>query len=113
MEYIIRDARPEDMPRVLDLIRELAHFEKEEGAVELTSEKLANDGFGDQKLFHCFVAEVDNEIEGMALVLPQVLHLEGSCYPFGGFDYHRTSSWKWSGNCFIRFGYKIRSRIRR
>ena len=83
MKYAIRDARPEDMPRVLDLIRELAHFEKEEGAVELTSEELVKDGFGDQKLFHCFVAEVDNEIEGMALVYPRystwkgpVIHLE-------------------------------------
>ncbi len=83
MKYTIRDARPEDMPRVLDLIRELAHFEKEAGAVELTSEELVKDGFGDEKLFHCFVAEVDNEIEGMALVYPRystwkgpVIHLE-------------------------------------
>ena len=83
MKYTIRDARPEDMPRVLDLIRELAHFEKEEGAVELSSEELVEDGFGDQKLFQCFVAEVDNEIEGMALVYPRystwkgpVIHLE-------------------------------------
>ena len=83
MNYTIRDARPEDMPRVLDLIRELAHFEKEEGAVELTPEELVHDGFSNQKLFHCFVAEIDNEIEGMALVYPRystwkgpVIHLE-------------------------------------
>ena len=83
MENAIRDAHPRDMPRVLELIKELAHFEKEEDAVEVTPEDLVRDGFGEQKLFHCFVAEVDNEIEGMALVYPRystwkgpVIHLE-------------------------------------
>ena len=83
MENVIRNARPEDMPRVLELIKELAHFEKEADAVEVTPEELVRDGFGEQKLFHCFVAEVDNEIEGMALVYPRystwkgpVIHLE-------------------------------------
>ena len=83
MKYVIRDARPEDMPRVLELIKELAHFEKEEEAVEVSSEELVRDGFGENELFHCFVAEVDNEIEGMALVYPRystwkgpAMHLE-------------------------------------
>ena len=43
---IIRDAKPSDMPRVLELIRELAHFEKEPEAVELTKDQLMEDGFG-------------------------------------------------------------------
>ena len=83
MENAIRNARPEDMPRVLELIKELAHFEKEADAVEVTPAELVRDGFGEQKLFHCFVAEIDNEIEGMALVYPRystwkgpVIHLE-------------------------------------
>ena len=71
MKYVIRDAGPEDMPRVLELIKELAHFEKEVDAVEISPEVLVRDGFGDNELFHCFVAEVDNEIEGMALVYPR------------------------------------------
>ena len=71
MKYAIRDARPEDMPRVLELIKELARFEKEESAVEVSPEELVRDGFGKNELFHCFVAEVDNEIEGMALVYPR------------------------------------------
>ena len=71
MKYAIRDARPEDMPRVLELIKELARFEKEEAAVEVSPEELVRDGFGENELFHCFVAEVDNEIEGMALVYPR------------------------------------------
>ncbi|WP_103069724.1 GNAT family N-acetyltransferase [Aquimarina sediminis] len=68
MKYIIRDAKEQDMDQVLKLIRELAIYEKEPDAVEITVEDLVKEGFGDQPLFHCFVAEVQNEIVGIALV---------------------------------------------
>lgn len=71
------------MPRVLELINELAVFEKEPDAVEVTEEMLESDGFGDNPKFTCFVIEVDKRIEGMALVYKrystwkgEVLHLE-------------------------------------
>ena len=80
---IIRKARKEDMPAVLDLIRELAHFEREPDAVEVTVQELQQDGFRDHPAFQCLVAEVDNQIQGMALIYMrystwkgQVLHLE-------------------------------------
>ncbi|PKB42235.1 ribosomal protein S18 acetylase RimI-like enzyme [Cellulophaga sp. RHA19] len=83
MEFITRDATREDMPQVLNLIKELALFEKEAEAVEVTVDDLILDGFGDHKLFHCFVAEANNEIAGLALVYNRystwkgpVLHLE-------------------------------------
>jgi GNAT superfamily N-acetyltransferase len=76
MKTIIRDARKEDMPAVLELIKELAAFEKEPDAVITTVEILENEGFGENPLFHVFVAEVDGNIEGMALV------------------YYRFSTWK-------------------
>jgi GNAT superfamily N-acetyltransferase len=83
MDYYIREALEEDMPRVLELIRELAHFEKEKEAVELTVDDLVRDGFGKRPLFHCFVAEVGGIVEGMALVYPRystwkgpAMHLE-------------------------------------
>ena len=76
MDYTIRDAVAEDMPYVLDLIKELASFEKEVGAVEVTIDDLVRDGFGDKVLFHCFVAEYEGRVEGMALV------------------YNRYSTWK-------------------
>ncbi|MBQ4805162.1 GNAT family N-acetyltransferase [Aquimarina sp. MMG015] len=68
MDYIIRDAVAEDMPQVLTLIEELALFEKEPDAVEVTVEDLINEGFGEKPLFHCFVAEINNELVGLALV---------------------------------------------
>ncbi len=71
------------MPRVLELINELAVFEKEPDAVEVTQEMLESDGFGDNPKFTCFVIEIDKRIEGMALVYKrystwkgEVLHLE-------------------------------------
>lgn len=56
------------MPQVLKLIQELATFEREPEAVEVTVEELEREGFGEQPLFKCFVAEVGNEIVGMALM---------------------------------------------
>ena len=64
---IIRKALKKDMPCVLELIQELAIFEKEPDAVVVTVDDLVRDGFSEQPLFQCFVAEVENEIIGMAL----------------------------------------------
>ena len=63
----IRKGTKADMPAVLDLIRELAIFEKEPDAVVVTVADLERDGFGENPLFYTFVAEVDQEIVGMAL----------------------------------------------
>ncbi|UJH68699.1 GNAT family N-acetyltransferase [Allomuricauda sp. SCSIO 65647] len=83
MTIEIRDARPEDMPAVLRLVKELATFEKEPEAVEVTETDLVRDGFGEKKRFHCFVAESQDEVVGLALVYPRystwkgpVVHLE-------------------------------------
>ena len=78
-----RLATKQDMPRVLELINELAIFEKEPDAVEITLNDLERDGFGNQPKFTCFVIEVNSIIEGLALVYKRystwkgvVLHLE-------------------------------------
>jgi len=83
MKYTIRTAQKEDMRQVLHLIQELATFEKEENAVEVSEQNLVEDGFGKHKLFHCFVAEKEEKVVGMALVYPRystwkgpVIHLE-------------------------------------
>ncbi len=83
MNFTIRNARKEDMPSVLGLIKELALFEKEEHAVEVTVNELENDGFGENPAFMCFVAEIDNTVVGTAIVFNRfstwkgrILHLE-------------------------------------
>jgi len=72
----IRKGTQKDMKAVLDLIQELATFEKEPDAVVVTVADLERDGFGDHPLFHTFVAEIDNQIVGIALY------------------YYRYSTWK-------------------
>ena len=67
MEIILREGQKSDMPSILVLIKELASFEKEEKAVEVTVEDLERDGFSDKPLFKVFVAERENKILGMAL----------------------------------------------
>ena len=72
----IRKGTPDDMPAVLELIKELAVFEKEPEAVVVTVDDLLRDGFSRNPLFHTFVAEVEGKIVGMALY------------------YYRYSTWK-------------------
>jgi GNAT superfamily N-acetyltransferase len=83
MNFSIREGKIEDMPAVLNLIKELAHFEKEPEAVVVTVVDLETDGFGNSPLFKTFVAELDNEIVGMAFFYPRystwkgpTIHLE-------------------------------------
>lgn len=72
----IRLATENDMSQVLQLIQELAIFEKEPDAVEVTVEDLKNDGFGTTPAFTAFVAEKEGAVVGLALF------------------YYRYSTWK-------------------
>ena len=111
MSFTIRNAEKTDMPSVLKLIKELAVFEKEENAVIVTVEDLEKAGFGKQPLFKCFVAEMENEIVGIALFYPRystwkgpTIHLEDLIvteskrgYKIGGSLYKKV----------IEYGYNI------
>lgn len=72
----IRQGAKNDMKAVLELIKELAVFEKEPEAVVITVADLERDGFGTNPLFQTFVAEKEGEIVGTALY------------------YYRYSTWK-------------------
>lgn len=83
MNFSIRKAIKEDMPQVLHLIQELAVFEKEENAVEISVDDLVSDGFGASPLFKCLVAEDSEGIKGIAIMYARystwkgpTLHLE-------------------------------------
>lgn len=67
MDFNIRPATKADFPQVLELIKELAIFEKEPEAVEITVEDLENEGLEPNALFKCLIAENETEILGMAL----------------------------------------------
>ena len=67
MNYSIRKAVETDMLSVLNLIKELASFENEPDAVEVTVEDLEAHGFGKKPAFKLYVAELDTKIVGIAL----------------------------------------------
>lgn len=76
MDISIRKGTIKDSDGIYSLIKELAVFEKEPEAVEVSLEDIKLDGFGEQPKFEVFVAELDGELVGMALF------------------YYRYSTWK-------------------
>ena len=67
MSVVVRKATKEDMPDVLELIKELAVFEKHPNAVQIDLDTLVVEGFGKHPLFTCFVSLIEEQIVGMAL----------------------------------------------
>lgn len=63
----IRPGRKEDLPRVLELIKELAEYERAPHEVTNTVERLERDGFGPHPIFGFFVAENAERIIGLSL----------------------------------------------
>ncbi|MFT7032415.1 MAG: GNAT superfamily N-acetyltransferase [Cyclobacteriaceae bacterium] len=76
MEIIIRQGEKEDLSATLDLIKELALYEKALDQVTNTIEMMEQDGFGSHPIFDFFVAEQSDKIVGLSL-----------CY-------YRYSTWK-------------------
>jgi GNAT superfamily N-acetyltransferase len=67
MNIIIRKATKEDCPMLLDLIHELATYEKAPHEVTVTPGHFIESGFGEKPVWWAFVAEVENQIVGFAL----------------------------------------------
>lgn len=67
MNVSIRKAQKEDCPRMLELIRELALYEKAPDEVTVDPTHFEESGFGLNPVWWAFVAEVDGRVEGFAL----------------------------------------------
>ncbi len=79
MQVNIRKAMKADCPRLMELIRELAIYEKAPDDVTVTMEHFAESGFGKNPVWWAFVAEVDGISRRICTLL----------YPL--FDMERTS----------------------
>jgi GNAT superfamily N-acetyltransferase len=69
----------EDLPRVLELIKELAEYEKAPDDVVVSIPEMENWGFGKDKLFDFFVAELNGSIVGIALYYYKYSTWKGKC----------------------------------
>ena len=67
MSVNIRVATAADCPRLLELINELAVYEKAPEEVTVTLEHFIDAGFGANPVWKAFVAEVDDNVIGFAL----------------------------------------------
>ena len=67
MEIIIRRAVKEDCPRLLELVQELATYEKAPDEVTVTLDHFTESGFGEKPVWWAFVSEENGRIDGFAL----------------------------------------------
>lgn len=73
---MIREGEKSDLKPVLELVKELAAYEKALDMVDNTVERMEEDGFGDHPVFGFFVAEDQGDVVGTAIY------------------YYRYSTWK-------------------
>ncbi|MGK9120468.1 N-acetyltransferase family protein [Olivibacter jilunii] len=64
---MIRKAQKEDCSRILELIHELALYERAPEEVTVSLEEMEDAGFGVNPVWEAFVAEIDGVIQGIAL----------------------------------------------
>lgn len=67
MSITIRKAVKEDCKRMMELIQELAVYEKEPDAVTVSFNHFVDCGFGEKPIWWAYVAEADGKVEGFAL----------------------------------------------
>ena len=66
MNITLRKAQKSDIPEIIDLIKELALYEKAPHEVTITPEELEKDGFSENPIFHVILAHTDHQLAGMA-----------------------------------------------
>ncbi|MFN8249697.1 MAG: GNAT family N-acetyltransferase [Ferruginibacter sp.] len=67
MNIAIRNAVKEDCPRMMELIVELAEYEKAPDQVTVSFDHFVESGFGNSPVWWAYVAEVDGIVQGFAL----------------------------------------------
>lgn len=65
--FTIRQGTKADLPRALELIKELATYERAPHEVTNTVAMMEEDGFGEHPVFGFFVAELEGRVIGLSL----------------------------------------------
>lgn len=79
MTISLRQATRLDLPEILSMIKELAHYEKALPEVTVTLADLERDGFGEKPLFEVILACEENQIMGMAFYFFSYSTWKGRC----------------------------------
>jgi GNAT superfamily N-acetyltransferase len=79
MSIEIRKGTEADIPQALQLVKELALYEKAPDEVEVTPEEMVDWGFGANKQFDFFVAIENGVILGLALYYYKYSTWKGKC----------------------------------
>jgi GNAT superfamily N-acetyltransferase len=99
MDITIREARKEDCPRLLELVRELAEYEKAPQEVTVTLSHFEEAGFGEKPVWKAFVAVAQEQgkpfIAGFALYYIRFSTWKGSRMYLE--DIVVTDSWRGKG----------------
>jgi len=110
MNVTLRPAKKQDSEAILRLIQELAVFEKEPESVLLTISDIERYGFGSSPLFQCLVAQVEQQVIGMALYYQRFSTWKGPTYHLE--DLIVTEAYKGKGigtqlyTAFIQMAYE-------
>lgn len=79
MDFTIRKGRKQDCKQTLELIQELAIYEKAPNEVSITLEALEADGFGENAIYELIVAEQSEQIIGVAIFYEKYSTWKGRC----------------------------------
>jgi GNAT superfamily N-acetyltransferase len=79
MAIILRKGIEQDVPQALELVRELAVFEKAAQEVEVTVDEMTSWGFGQDKQFDFFVLKKESKIVGLAIYYYKYSTWKGKC----------------------------------
>jgi GNAT superfamily N-acetyltransferase len=78
MKAHLRVAQKQDCPRLMELIKELAVYERAPHEVTVTLQQFEEAGFGTKPVWKAFVAEVDGFVVGFALYYVRYSTWKGS-----------------------------------
>lgn len=78
LKCTIREGVASDVPHLLRMIKALADYEKAADQVVLTEADLLRDGFGGAPTFKLLVAELNDQVVGIALYYPRYSTWKGS-----------------------------------
>lgn len=79
MSIRVRTGKEADLPRMLELVKELARFEKARDEVTVTLDEMIKWGFGTEQIFGFFVLEKQHVIIGIAVYYYKYSTWKGKC----------------------------------